>query len=353
MVILHVIDIENSNGNGVATAVSNYCKYLQKYENVAIYNLNAVITSDGVNNFEFSDYKTISELPTPYNKPDIVIFNEVYKPKYIKLYKECLFNKIPYVIIPHGCLNKKAQSSKWLKKKIGNLLLFNKFIKNAEAIQFLNENEKNNSKFKYKKAIISGNGMEKFLYKNEYKNKNIVYIGRYSVKVKGLDLLVAVCKKYKKWFVENDIKIQIYGLSTEKEEKKLKKLIINNNIENVIIMNSAIFGNEKKNVLANSYCFIQLSRHEGQPMGIIEPLSVGLPCIVTYGTTLGEYVNKNKCGIGVNFNVDDVFDAIRKLYENETMRNIFSENAIVITQKIFNWDSIIKIAIKEYKEIIR
>ena len=72
-----------------------------------------------------TDYATISELPEPFNNPDLVVFEEVYKLEYIKLYNECLRKKIPYVVIPHGCLveieqrNKTKTESDWTPLHLG------------------------------------------------------------------------------------------------------------------------------------------------------------------------------------------------------------------------------------------
>ena len=86
-------------------------------------------------------------------------------------------------------------------------------------------------------------------------------------------------------------------------------------------------------------------------MGIIEALACGLPCIVTYGTTLGNFVNDNKCGIGVEFNEDEVFEAVKSVYDNLEMRNDFSENSINVVNKNFDWDCIIEKLIKDYKKL--
>ena len=148
MKILQISSIKNASSNGVVVALTSYLKYENKYADVALYNVNTNIIVDNVNCYSSVDYKTISSLPNGFNSPDIVVFNEVYKKEYIKLYKECLKNNIPYVIIPHGCLVKLAQKKKYLKKKIGNLVLFNRFIKKSNAVQYLNNEEYINSVFK-------------------------------------------------------------------------------------------------------------------------------------------------------------------------------------------------------------
>ena len=351
MNILHIVDVKDTKSNGVAVAVSNYVKFENKKTNVAIYNLDAIV-GGSYNNFSYEKYKRIEELPSPFNKPDLVIFNEIYKPKYIKLYKECIKLHIKYVIIPHGSLVKEAQKKSKIKKIIGNFFLFNRFIYKANAIQFLNEDEMNQSNFKYKKSLISSNGIDiNKDIKNIPDGKRFVYIGRYSIHVKGLDLLVAVCEKYKDYFEDNKIDFYLYGSDSENGLFKLKQLVKEKKLEKVIKINNPVFDKEKVDVLKKSYAFIQLSRHEGQPMGVIEALSYGVPCIVTYNTSFVEYVDKYKCGYGCNFDVDDVFQKIT-LILNETDRNILSKNATLCINRDFNNEIIIKKLLKEYKVIV-
>ena len=354
MKILHITDIYNPSGNGVAVAVKYYLKYESKNNEIAIYNLNSNIETNIKNVFNKKDYNSINNLPMNFDKPDLVIFNEVYKKEYIKLYKYCLKNKIKYIIIPHGCLVDTAQKRKKLKKIIGNTLLFNKFIKNATAIQFLNIDEKNKSKFRYKKAIISGNGVDDFSERpsNNYCN-DLVYIGRYSIYHKGLDKLVDICVQNKKWFIDNNIKIQLYGRTSANDLDILNKMIKENKIENIIIVNGAVFGDEKKKILLNSYAFIQISRHEGQPMGIVEALALGIPCIVTKGTNFADFVNETKSGIGVNFDDKEIFKAIKKIYINKNERQKYALNAINSTKKYFYWEQIINELLVEYEKIVK
>lgn len=354
MILLHITDVGDKTSNGVAVAVANYVKYEEKNCKVAIYNLSDYVGEEDSIKFSFSEYPTISSLPSQFNKPDLVIFNEVYKPKYIKLYKECINNNIKYIIIPHGCLVNKSQKRKRIKKIAGNILLFNKFVSNANAIQFLNENEKNGSKFKYKKSIIAGNGVTCSTYRNSSSNKNkeFVFIGRYEIKHKGLDLLVKVCSKYHDWFIDNNIKIKMYGRDSGNDLRKLKRMIYNEKVNDIIIINNAIYNDDKRKVLENAYAFIQCSRFEGQPMGIIEALSIGVPCVVTYGTYLGDYIESKKCGIACNFDVDEIFEAIKKVSDDQEYRNDLSANAYNNANVDFEWKNVIDETIEQYRMII-
>ena len=248
-------------------------------------------------------------------------------------------------------MTKKSQNHNKLKKIIANILFFNAFIKQSLAIQYLNQLEKNDSIIKKHQFIISGNGIYICKEKNRSNNKNFIFIGRYDIRVKGLDLIVDTVSKYKDWFEKNNVKIQLYGRNTGNGYDKLKKMINKNNISNVLILNDAIYGENKKNLLLDSYGFIQVSRHEGQPMGILEALSYGVPCIVTYETSFGDYVNNNQCGIGISFNVEELFNSIKKLAEDEEYRNECSENSIII-EKDYNWETVIEKCLKEYEELL-
>ena len=351
MKLLHITSVTNPVGNGVAVAVSNYFSYEKKYVDVALYNIEKNVISDN-HSYNISIYKNISALPDGFSNPDLVIFNEIYKPAYLKLYKECIKKKIPYVIIPHGCLTKKSQSKKKLKKIIANCIFFNRFINKSLAIQYLNEIEKKDSVITNHRFIVSGNGIEineKKAY--NFKSKNFIYIGRYDIRVKGLDLLVKTVSENKEWFVNKNVKIELYGRNSGIGYKLLKELINENKISDILLLHDAIYDKEKEKALLNSYSFIQVSRHEGQPMGIMEALSYGLPCIVTYETTFGNYVNDNRCGIGINFDSTELFNAIKKMFEDERFRERCSKNSIIVDTD-YEWNSVIKKCIEEYKELL-
>lgn len=350
MRILHITSITNPQGNGVAVAVSNYYKYEKELVDVAIYNVEKDIIKDKYS-YNISNFKTISSLPDGFDSPDLVIFNEVYKPIYLRFYKECLKNKIPYIIIPHGCLMKKAQNKSKIKKKVANVFLFNRFIKKSLAVQFLNSKEEDESILNYSKHIISGNGIDSVKEKNVFKNKDFVYIGRYEVETKGLDLLIGAARDNKEWFVDNKVKIQLYGRSANRGYEETKALIEKNNLCDIVILNDAIYERQKHKKLLESYAFIQASRHEAQGLGIMEALSYGLPCIVTYGTPFGKYVEDKKCGIGINCNKRELFAAIKKMYEDETFRNNCSKNAKTI-EKDFSWKNIIQDCVEQYRGLL-
>ena len=366
MNVLYISKLYSASGNGVIGALQTEIAGLKKHCNVAIYNLGVDIS---IENFELiynaKDYNSLDSLPVPFNKPDLVVFEEIYKWEYIRIHKELIKKSIPYIIIPHGSLVKREQKRKFLKKKLANILFFNHYVENASAIQFLNIQEEKNSIYNNKKTIVIPNSINTntIIINNKVQNKrkeekiNFVYIGRYSIYTKGLDLLVNMCKKYKNYLEKNKIIFNLYGKidnASQKDFNKLKKLVNNNSLSNIIVLHDAVYGSQKTNVLKKADFFIQLSRHEGQPMGIIEALSFGIPCIVTYNTSFGDYCMDNECGIAVEENIDSIYEGINKLIVFSDFTIIkYSKNARKNSINDFSIDNVGKKTIEEYERIIK
>ena len=79
-------------------------------------------------------------LPSPFDRPDVVVFEGFYEPKEPKFAKELRKNHIPYIIIPRGSLTHQAMNNhaKW-KKRIAHLLIFDRYVHKATAIQYLTQ----------------------------------------------------------------------------------------------------------------------------------------------------------------------------------------------------------------------
>lgn len=351
MVILHVNDNAKRTGSGVAVVVPKYIMFEKEYANVALYDLNNISETDAYETFFYSDYDCISRLPSPYNKPDLVVFHEVYKKKYLKLYKECLKNNIKYIVVPHGCLTKEAQKMKFIKKMVANFLFFGSFLKNSSCIQFLSIGEKKQSKYNKLNSIISGNGIDLIDFENKPKTPfNFIYIGRYAINHKGIDMLLKACKLNHEWMKKNNIRLDMYGNGIE--TGAIKNIVREYGIDDVCIINGPVFGKEKSKLLSDSNVFIQTSRLEGQPVGIIEALCCGLPCIVTPGTNFCDYVEEKNVGYICDFDEKSIASCMKESFINRDKLNEKSKNAKINCNKDFNWKSIIKDTMVKYQKLV-
>ena len=255
------------------------------------------------------------------------------------------------MIIPHGELSSEAQKKKWLKKKVANFLLFNKFIRGAKAVQALSEREMSVTKFG-RERFVGTNGMNMPIEKKTEFSSNgmkFVYIGRLDAYHKGLDLLIEGVAKVGDKLREQKAKVYIYGPDYQGRFAHVESLIVENKVEDIVFLNREISGEEKKKVLLSADVFVQTSRFEGMPMGILESLSYGIPVLITEGTTLKLAVDKYDAGWTSETSSEGVSLALEKaLLEKESLYKK-SQNAITLIRENFLWETVARESVRKYE----
>lgn len=354
LIILHIASIVNDSFNGVCVVVPQHIQSQEKIAQVALININNVQIEGISKQIKYERRFDINKLPRPFNKPDIVVFEECYRFDYLKIAKNLIHNKIPYVIVPHGELGIEAQQKKHLKKKLANFLLFNNFINNAISLQCLSKRECNNTFFGNKK-VISTNGMNIPVRKKEKFNEqktNIIYIGRLDLYHKGLDLMVAACSKISNFLRLHNCTLEIYGPNVNGRAERLNELIKKEQIDDIIKLFGPISGIEKEKKILESDIFIQTSRFEGMPLGVLEAMSYGIPCLVTEGTTLGNDVKKCKAGWVANDNFEDISNVLQQAILDKNRYMEYGNHARQFVEKNFTWDLVAEETILTYKELV-
>ena len=108
MNILHIASIKNNPFSGVCVVVPQHISAQSNFANVALLNITNTVIA-GIKNLRYDKPFDIEMLPSPYDKPDVVIFNEAYHIEYLAIAKQLRHKNIPYIIIPHGELQRQAQ----------------------------------------------------------------------------------------------------------------------------------------------------------------------------------------------------------------------------------------------------
>lgn len=357
MIILHIFNSLNRKYAGTDVVIPEHIKAHQNFETIGAINLSNLLVNGVDNQLAYIDDFNFESLLAPFDKPDIIIFHEIYYPKFLSIAKKAKRKNIPYIIIPHGSMAKQAQKNKRLKKVLGNILFFNKFMNGAAAIQYLSENEKNRS-FRNFPCFVSTNGLNMPTQQKEKFNEDKLvfsYIGRYDTHIKGLDLLVDAIKQKEQLVRNNDCVFNLYGPQNDyyiDNIKSLKAIIEEKGLSDIVIINGPVLGEEKKNILLSTDVFIQCSRTEGMPMGILEAMSYGVPCLITKGTSLTKVLEKYDAGYGCETTADGISSAIEKAILEKHLLEEKSKNAINLIKSEFLWENVAKDALENYRKFI-
>lgn len=287
----------------------------------------------------------LNNLPSPFNKPDIVVFEGFNFYEHVKFAKELRKSNVPYIITPRGALTYEAQHNHaWLKKLIARTLFQNSYIRNAIAIQYLTEGERDSSMRMFKtKNFILPNGFHDPGEKKTYFSEtciNATFIGRLDIHHKGIDLLLNAIRADLPELQKANFRLSIYG-PKRYDYFKIEKMIKDKQIEEVVELKDEVGGDRKKEVLLNTDIFIMTSRLEGLPMGLLEALAYGVPCFVSEGTNMRKAIDSADAGWTCETTEESIRIVLHKILKEKKELPKKSINALELS-KNYQWDTIAK-----------
>lgn len=353
MNIIHIGDIR-LEANGVGQVISNLTTAQRRLGNSVIA-LTTLKKKDELPIFKEihkkSDFcKIIDE-----HKPDIFVFHSLYIWDYIKFYKYLINRNIPYLIQLHGALSRVNYKKGHLKKFLANSFFYNTFIRRAESIIYLNQNEFANSIVKTinPNSLLIPNGCtiseENIVYPILEKIE-ILYLGRIDLYYKGLDVLFKAIHILYNSELRNEIHFSFYGTGEISQVDSFCETIKSYN--GFADFYGGAYGELKENVYRKSHVFILTSRSEGMPMGVLEALAHGIPCIVTSQTNMTDVISAFNCGWISELNPNSIAKSIvNAVSEYKKNQNYFYKQSLEAAHSL-SWDKIAERTIEIYNTII-
>ncbi len=257
----------------------------------------------------------------------------------------------PYVITPHGMLDKWALNQSQIKKLISWYLWEKKALHNSSFIQVLSSGEhkaikKINSAWK---CHLISNGIfmpkKKDFKLNPYpkswenkiprNSKVLLFLGRFHKK-KGINEVIKAWEVVSQYSYSKNWWICFAGSGNL---KILKNFDTPSDIKRIIV-SKPVYDLEKDKVFRNSSAFILSSFSEGLPMAALEAMSYGIPCLISENCNLTESLNTG-AAIKTNPSVIEIIESLKYLIQmNDKEKKRISKLAYDYVSLNHNWSNI-------------
>jgi glycosyltransferase involved in cell wall biosynthesis len=254
-------------------------------------------------------------------------------------------------------MTREAQRIKRLKKRIGNLLFFNRMVCHAAALHCLTEKEAEDARAWKRPTFVVGNGtilpLISELAQVGRKNKlRFVFIGRLDLYTKGLDLLLDACVVIQQELRESGVEVCLFGPDVNGSRDLIREVIAHNQMADVVHLEEPVLDEEKVKTLQSADLFIHTSRFEGHPTAVLDALSYGVPCLLTPGTNMSSEVIQFGAGWEVDPNPEAIAAGLQRALALRTGLAAKGRCARTLAETRYSWDHIAQQVLAEYRKIL-
>jgi glycosyltransferase involved in cell wall biosynthesis len=359
--VLHVADIDlNSENDGIHMVIKRLADGKGGSEKTRVFLLRK---SEKVNKtpsflYYFNEDRHSFLKVLESSAWDLIVFHTCFNKYLYRPYKQVLKRKIPYIITSHGCFMKNVYTKNFLKKHFYKAFFIDKFVKNSEGIVFHQENERKNSYYSNKNYVVIPNIIDShnsFDYNLNNKQLRFTSISRIDLFYKRIDLFIEALEVAKKDFKKINFIYEIYGTGSEKDIKRLEKIIASSSFRANISFQGAIYKESKIDKLSKTDIFIQMSSSEGMSVSISEALSCATPCFVSNMVNLEDDFSSFNCGWIVElekFKIAEGFLRAIKCYLDN--KGVYRKNARECAEYYFKIGSNFgEFSLRKYKKLLK
>jgi glycosyltransferase involved in cell wall biosynthesis len=215
------------------------------------------------------------------SRPDIVQMHSVFIPRQASLARHLHSRGIQYICTPHGGLSAEVLRHNKLKKEIYAKVFERPRFASASMLTAAIGEESDIRAFMGDADVPIRNmqvgidteslGVEQ--WKAKLTPPKLVFLGRFDVYVKGIDLLLAVAG------LMRDHEFHLYGLPDHATREWLRQLRCG--CSSNVFFHPPVYGREKAQVLCDATMYIHMSRSESFGIAIAEAMHLGVPCAIS------------------------------------------------------------------------
>jgi glycosyltransferase involved in cell wall biosynthesis len=287
----------------------------------------------------------------PDTKPDIVHCHSVFIPAQIGLCLMARRKRIPFVITPHGGLAREILNRGRLKKALYSTFIERPRFYGAAGIVGVAPRERDQIAsfvpgYRGRVAVIP-NVVEvarlsfKHWQRQEHRDRRkLVYLGRFDVDHKGIDLLAAVAAA----LTETDV--HLYGLGSSKAVADLQTRRPCN-----LHFHAPVYDEDKIKVLLDADMYVQMSRWEAFGISVAEAMSLGVPCAITETMNLAPIFTEQRLGLTIPLDPVIAAAKIRAALCNTAALGSWSASARRYALHAFAPDTVVDAYARFYRDV--
>ena len=268
----------------------------------------------------------------------------------------------PYVLFPHGSLNRWGVAHKSrLKKMLYLWLLERRNIQKALFVVFNAPEERELSLFSERGRVVPSGitpaDFEDMPPPGHWRSQRphlqdkvcFLYLGRLNPSQKGLDILIPAFSRLAR--ERKDVHLVLVGPDERGGEQQVRQLIGELGIEADVTLTGMLDGVDKLAVLQDSDVYVLSSPSEGMSIALLEAMYTGLPVVVTNRVGLSGRIEREKCGLVVEADERQLHTALRAMLDAGA-RAEMGKRATALIKAEYTWDVIAENLIVQIEEAL-
>jgi glycosyltransferase involved in cell wall biosynthesis len=205
-------------------------------------------------------------------------------------------HRIPYLVTPHGNYNAHALARSQFRKKLYFRLFERKLLDGAAAIHVLGKSEIAGLQaiFPNQKSVLIPYGFSPVASVEPVVSSTFIigFCGRLDIDHKGLDRMIEGFAEFRNRMPT----ASLWLIGDGPHRAQLEALVHERGLSQQVIFWGSQFGDDKLALLRQCSVFVHASRYEGLPVAVLEAASLGIPCLVSEATNVGDAVRAFNAG---------------------------------------------------------
>ncbi len=276
----------------------------------------------------------------------------------------CRKNGIPYVIRPHGSLDRFHRGRHRWRKAIYSRLFELRNIAGAAALHYTSVAEAEHARAAgitvpgfvvslgidaAEYAELPARGIFRAAHPELNGRRLVVFLGRITPK-KGLDLLIPAVGRLST-FVP-DLHLVLAGQDDEGYLPRVKQLIERHDLVDRVTWVGFVSGVEKRCLLRDADVWALPSYDENFAVAAVEAMASGAPVLISDRVGIHRVVSEREAGLVVEATVEAVAEGLERILTDGSLRQRLAANARALAFSEFTWDAAATHLIQEYRAIL-